>query len=155
MAARRPAVRRAQTNSGAAIPGDQAGGEGDYSPGQGGRTRRICPGLAGQRQRRRQDGKSGRREGCAGRTVQNCMESTFCCCSVAQLFPTLYHATDCSTPGYLSFIISWSCIKFTSTGSVSLSNRLILCHPLLLLPPIFLSSSVFPHESALRIRWPK
>ena len=66
-----------------------------------------------------------------------------------------FHATDCSTTAYLSFIISWSCLKFTSTGSVRLSNRLILCHPLLLLPSIFLSSSVFPHESALRIRWPK
>ena len=35
------------------------------------------------------------------------------------------------------------------------SNHLILCHPLLLLPPIFPSIRVFSKESALRIRWPK
>ena len=35
------------------------------------------------------------------------------------------------------------------------SNHLILCHPLLLLPSIFPSISVFSSESALRIRWPK
>ena len=34
-------------------------------------------------------------------------------------------------------------------------NDLILCHPLLLLPSIFPSISVFANESALRIRWPK
>ena len=36
-----------------------------------------------------------------------------------------------------------------------LPNHLILCHPLLLLPSIFLSIRVFSSESALRIRWPK
>ena len=35
------------------------------------------------------------------------------------------------------------------------SNLLIFCHPLLLLPSIFLSIRVFSSESALRIRWPK
>ena len=35
------------------------------------------------------------------------------------------------------------------------SNHLILCHPLLLLPPIPPSISVFSNESTLRIRWPK
>ena len=35
------------------------------------------------------------------------------------------------------------------------SNCLILCHPLLLLPSIFLSIRVFSNESALHIRWPK
>ena len=34
-------------------------------------------------------------------------------------------------------------------------NRLILCHPLLLLPSIFPSIRVFSSELALRIRWPK
>ena len=38
---------------------------------------------------------------------------------------------------------------------VMLSNHLILCHPLLLLPSIFPSIRVFSNESALRIRWPK
>ena len=36
-----------------------------------------------------------------------------------------------------------------------LSNHLILCHPLLLLPSIFPSIKVFSNESALRIRWLK
>ena len=35
------------------------------------------------------------------------------------------------------------------------SNHLILCHPLLLLPSIFSSISVFSSESVLGIRWPK
>ena len=35
------------------------------------------------------------------------------------------------------------------------SNHLILCHPLLLLAPIFPSIRVFSNESALHIRWPK
>ena len=35
------------------------------------------------------------------------------------------------------------------------SNRLILCHPLLLLPQIPRSIMVFSNESALHIRWPK
>ena len=35
-----------------------------------------------------------------------------------------------------------------------LSNHLILCHPLLLLPLIFLNIRVFSNESALHIRWP-
>ena len=36
-----------------------------------------------------------------------------------------------------------------------LSNHLILCHPLLLLPPIPPSSRVFSNESTLCMRWPK
>ena len=35
------------------------------------------------------------------------------------------------------------------------SNHLILCHPLLLLPPIPPSIRVFSNESVLHIRWPK
>ena len=35
------------------------------------------------------------------------------------------------------------------------SNHLILCHPLLLLPSIFLSIRVFSNKSVLRIRWSK
>ena len=36
-----------------------------------------------------------------------------------------------------------------------LSNLLILCHPLLLLPSVLPSIRVFSSESVLRIRWPK
>ena len=35
------------------------------------------------------------------------------------------------------------------------SRHLILCHPLLLLPPIPPSIRVFPNESTLHLRWPK
>ena len=45
--------------------------------------------------------------------------------------------------------------KLMSIESVMPSNHLILCHPLHLLPSIFLSIRVFSNESALRIRWPK
>ena len=38
---------------------------------------------------------------------------------------------------------------------VMLSNNLILCHPLLLLPSIFPSTRVLSNELALSIRWPK
>ena len=42
-----------------------------------------------------------------------------------------------------------------SIESVMLSNHLILCRPLLLLPSIFPSIRVFSNELALCIRWPK
>ena len=42
-----------------------------------------------------------------------------------------------------------------SIESVMPSIHLILCHPLLLLPSIFPSITVFSNESALHIRWPK
>ena len=35
------------------------------------------------------------------------------------------------------------------------SSHLILCHPLLLLPPILTSIRVFSNESTLCMRWPK
>ena len=55
----------------------------------------------------------------------------------------------------LSFTISQSLLKFMPIELVMLFNHLILCHPLLLLPLIFISMGVFSSESALHIRWPK
>ena len=55
----------------------------------------------------------------------------------------------------LSITNSWSSPKPVSIELVTPSNHLILCRPLLLLPSIFPSVSVFSSESALRIRWPK
>ena len=55
----------------------------------------------------------------------------------------------------LFFTISQSLLRFVFIESVMLSNHLILCHPLLLPPSIFLSIKVFSNELALRIRWPK
>ena len=48
-----------------------------------------------------------------------------------------------------------SSLKLMSIESVMPSNHLILCHPLLLLPPIPPSIRVFFNESTLRMRWPK
>ena len=56
---------------------------------------------------------------------------------------------------FLSFTISWSLLKLMSIESVMPSNHLILSCPLLLLPSIFPSISVFSNESVLHIRWPK
>ena len=50
---------------------------------------------------------------------------------------------------------SWSLPKLMSIESVMPSNHLILCCPLLLLPPIPPSIRVFSNESALPIRWPR
>ena len=50
---------------------------------------------------------------------------------------------------------SWSLLKLMSIKSVTPSNCLILCHPLLLLPSIPPSIRVFSNESTLRMRWPK
>ena len=55
----------------------------------------------------------------------------------------------------LSFTISQNVLKLMSIESVMLSNHLILCHLLLLLPVAFPSIRVFSNESALCIRWPK
>ena len=50
---------------------------------------------------------------------------------------------------------SRSLLILMSIEVVLSSNHLFLCHPLLLLPSIFLSIRVFSNESALSIRWPK
>ena len=55
----------------------------------------------------------------------------------------------------LSITNSWSSLKLMSIQSVMPSSHLILCHPLLLLPPIPPSIRVFSNESTLRLRWPK
>ena len=57
-------------------------------------------------------------------------------------------------PASLSITNFQSSLKLVSIESVMPSNHLILCHPLLLLPPIFPSIRVFSNES-LRIMWPK
>ena len=49
----------------------------------------------------------------------------------------------------------WSSLRLMSIESVMPSSPLILCHPLLLLPPIPPSIRVFSNESNLRMRWPK
>ena len=51
--------------------------------------------------------------------------------------------------------VSLSLLKLMSIESMMPSNHLILCHPLLLLPSVCPSISVFFSESALCIRWPR
>ena len=55
----------------------------------------------------------------------------------------------------LSITNSQSSLRLMSIESVMPSSHLILCRPLLLLPPIPPSITVFSNESTLRMRWPK
>ena len=75
--------------------------------------------------------------------------------SVAQSCPTLCDPMNRITPGLVSITNSWSSLRFKSIESVMPSSHLILCRPLLLLPPIPPSIRVFSNESTLRMRWPK
>ena len=74
---------------------------------------------------------------------------------------SLSHVRLFVTPGivacqaFLSITNSRSLLRLTSIKSVMKSSHLILCHPLLLLPPIPPSIRVFSNESTLRMRWPK
>jgi len=72
--------------------------------------------------------------------------------SSVQLFVTLWTAARQASLCITNF---WSLLKLMSIESVMPSNHLILCHPLLLLPSIFPTISVFFNESLLCIRWPK
>ena len=65
-----------------------------------------------------------------------------------------FRPMDCSVPGF-PITNSRSLLKLMSIESVMPSNCLILCRPLLLLPSIFPSTSVFSNEIVLCIRWPK
>ena len=71
--------------------------------------------------------------------------------SRVQLFATPWAAAHQAS---LSIINSQSLLKLKSIESVMLSNDLVLCRPLPLLPSIFSSIRVFSSESVLQIRWP-
>ena len=77
-----------------------------------------------------------------GETVETVFSSVHLL-SCVQLFVTLWTA---ALQASLSITKYLSLLKLMPIESVMLSNDLILCHPLLLLPS---------KESALRIRWPK
>ena len=72
--------------------------------------------------------------------------------SRVQLFAILWIAARQAS---LSITNSWSLLRFMSIESVMPSSQLILCPPLLLLPPIPPSIRVFFNESTLRMKWPK
>ena len=55
----------------------------------------------------------------------------------------------------LSITNSQTSLRLLPIESVMPSSHLILCHPLLLLPPIPPSIKVFSNESTLHMRWPK
>jgi len=75
--------------------------------------------------------------------------------SVTQLCPTLCEPTNRSTPGFPVHHQLLGSLRLTSIESVMTSRHLILCYPLLLLPPIPPSIKVFSNESTLCMRWPK
>ena len=72
--------------------------------------------------------------------------------SNGQLFAIPWNAARQAS---LSFTVSGSLLKLTSIESMMLSNHLILCHFLLLLPSIFPNIRGFSSESVLCITWPK
>ena len=78
-------------------------------------------------------------------------------CSVQSLSRVRLFATPWITArqAFLSITKSWSSLRLMSVESVMPSSHLILCRPLLLLPPIIPSIRVFSSESTLRMRWPK
>ena len=68
---------------------------------------------------------------------------------------TLVTPLTASHQSFQSITSFQSLLKLTSIESVTPSNHLILCHPLLLPPSIFPSIRVFSKESVLHIMWPK
>ena len=78
--------------------------------------------------------------------------SSFQSLSHVRLFATPLIEAHQASP---SITNSQSSLKLMSIESVMPSSHLILCHPLLLLPPIPPSIRVFSNESTLCMRWPK
>jgi len=72
--------------------------------------------------------------------------------SAAQSCPTLCYPMNCSMPG---LPVLHQLPEPMSIELVMPSSHLIICRPLLLLPPIPPSIRVFSNESTLRMRWPK
>ena len=81
-----------------------------------------------------------------------CSVSSVQSLSHVRLFATPYIAA-CQASLFIT--ISRSSLRLTSIESVMPSSHLILCRPLLFLPPIPSSIRVFSNESTLRMRWPK
>ena len=98
-----------------------------------------------------------------------CQTQLSCACVVLSRFSSiqfssvqsLSHVRLFGTPwitarqASLSITISRSSLRLTSNESVMPSSHLILCCPLLLLPPIPPSIRDFSNESTLHMRWPK
>ena len=85
----------------------------------------------------------------------NMLSAAAAAAKLLQSCPTLCDPRPRSTPG---LPVHHQLPEFTQTQSIELvmpSSHLILCRPLLLLPPIPPSIRVFSNESVLHIRWPK
>ena len=78
-----------------------------------------------------------------------------CCCSVAKSCLTLVTPQRAARQVPLSSTIYQSLLKLMAIESVILSNHLILCNLLYLLPSILPSIQVFSNEQTLCVRWPK
>ena len=87
-----------------------------------------------------------------GPKLSNLQFSSVQSLSHVRLFVTSWTA---ACQASLSITNSRSLLKLMSIESVMPFNHLILSRPLLLLPSIFPSITVFSNESVLRIRWPK
>ena len=90
--------------------------------------------------------------GCLWSSLQYQSVSSVQSLSRVRLFATPWIAAHQAS---LSITNSQSSLKFTSIELVMPSSHLILCHPLLLRPPIPPSIRVFSNESTLHVRWPK
>ena len=96
-----------------------------------------------------------------GRKESDMTEATSVSQSVSQSVQSLSHVQLFATwwiavhQASLSITNSQSLFKFMPIESVMPSSHLILCRPLLLLPPIPPNIRVFSNELTLRMRWPK
>ena len=75
----------------------------------------------------------------------NSTSPSLCCCSVAQLCPTLCDPMDCSMPGFPVLHHLRGLAQIISIESVMPSNPPVLCHPLLLIS-VFPSIRVFSSQ---------
>ena len=73
----------------------------------------------------------------------------YCCCSVTKSCLTVCDLMDCSMPGFFVLCYLSEFVQIHVHELLMLSNHLILCCPLLLLPSIFPRIRVFSNESAL------
>ena len=78
-----------------------------------------------------------------------CCSVTKSCPTVTKSCPTICNLMNCSMTGFLVFDYLLDLLKFMSIESVMLSNNVILCCLLLILPSVFPSFRVFSNESAL------
>ena len=93
-------------------------------------------------------------------TNENLVQKIFICIQFSSV-QSLSHVQLFATPwiaarqASLSITNSRSSLRLTSIESAMPSSHLILCRPLLLLPPIPPSIRVLSNESTLHMRWPK